>query len=110
MVILAIIGILCILISSAINAANKTTQNPPPIITSNREITIDGNYMDVQVKLSVVELDGCEYIVLSKYHGGAIIHKQNCKFCAKQPHPVMTPEAIEKYVPNGGIKKWKNYY
>lgn len=31
--------------------------------------------------LAVYEIDSCEYVV---YWGDAIVHKQNCKYCAKR--------------------------
>lgn len=34
--------------------------------------------------LYVVSIDSCEYVVYDGYRNGGIVHKQNCKYCAKR--------------------------
>lgn len=34
--------------------------------------------------ISIEEIDSCEYVLYQGYYQGAIIHKQNCKFCLQR--------------------------
>lgn len=40
--------------------------------------TMDGEG-NIYLQTSIVEIDGCEYIIYSAHNQGNIIHKQNCK-------------------------------
>lgn len=40
---------------------------------------IKNDNIDKDVKVSVLEYDGCEYIIMTAYSKGGISHKGNCK-------------------------------
>jgi hypothetical protein len=42
------------------------------------------HYNTVSGKITVIEIDSCQYIISPVYAGYEIIHKQNCRFCSER--------------------------
>ena len=64
----------------------EKTRDPFFTLTATREksdhsISYSRKSELLSLDVSVIEVQGCEYIVFYRASGGCIIHKQNCKFC-----------------------------
>jgi hypothetical protein len=38
-------------------------------------------YRDRKIISIVMEIEGCQYVVVSHVNGISVVHKQNCKYC-----------------------------